>query len=366
MEPFFDPSQTQESHVYKDKAIENWVRGDDTSSLIQQIISLQQLNQNDARKRLANQLEISKVNEDYEFVLDVDVKKKNGRPLFQTHEKTIHAAEWLTTNFKRTDIVLLQIDGIRARKEASFYTRLSHHDNIVRTFGFVLDGSRHHFQNSIMLLQEYASLGSLYELLQERSIHFDEKILLAIFLQIIDAMIYLTLNNVVHGDLACRNILVFHFDATNPKNTFVKLTDFGLSQYSQFDSSSPDFAQPTSDIIPTRYAAPEIFLSNNATNAYSEKSDIYSMGVLMWEAYSRGTIPWSNISNDQDVIQHVINGNVLSRPSNCSEQYWVIILQAWSLLPSNRPTFEQLKQLLINQTELGGISFVFKLKCSIS
>ncbi|CAF3197824.1 unnamed protein product [Rotaria sp. Silwood2] len=255
MEPFFDPSQTQESHVYKDKAIENWVRGDDTSSLIQQIISLQQLNQNDARKRLANQLEISKVNEDYEFVLDVDI---------------------------------------------------------------------------------------------------------------IDAMIYLTLNNVVHGDLACRNILVFHFDATNPKNTLVKLSDFGFSQYNQFDSFTPDFAQPTSNVIPTRYAAPEIFLSNNATNAYSEKSDTYSMGVLMWEAYSRGTIPWSNISNDQDVIQHVINGNVLSRPSNCSEQYWVIILQAWSLLPSNRPTFEQLKQLLINQTELGGISFVFKLKCSIS
>ncbi|CAF1450911.1 unnamed protein product [Rotaria sordida] len=330
MESFFDSSQLQDSQAHKSEIIEKWASENDTSSLIRQHISLQQLHQNYAIKRPANQLETSKTNENYEFVLDIDVKKKNGRPLFQTHEKTIYAAEWLSTSFKRPDIVILKIDGIQARKEASFYLHLSHHPNIVHTFGFVLDSNCHHCQDSIMLLQEYASLGSLYELLQERNINFDEKILIEIFLQIIDAMIYLTKNNIVHGDLACRNILVFHFDTTNPKKTLVKLTDFGLSQYNQFDSCASNFAQSTSSIIPIRYAAPEIFVSSNTMSSYSEKSDIYSMGVLMWEAYSRGAIPWSNILDDQNVIRHVKNGNVLSRPPNCSEQYWTIILKTWS------------------------------------
>ncbi|CAF1454058.1 unnamed protein product [Rotaria sp. Silwood1] len=352
MKPFFNSAQAHDSQAHMNEAIENWIRRDDTSSLIRQSIPLQQLYRNYTIKRRANQLETSKANENYEFVLDIDVKKKNERPLFQTHGKTIYLAEWLPTSFERPDIVLLKIDGIQARKEASFYTHLSHHPNIVRTFGFVLHGDCHHCQDSTMLLQEYASLGSLYELLQKPNITFDEQTLIEIFLQIIDAMIYLSMNNIVHGDLACRNILVFHFDATNPKNILVKLTDFGLSQHNQYDSFTSDFAQSTSYIIPIRYAAPEIFLSNNAMNAYSEKSDVYSMGVLMWEAYFRGAIPWSNISDDLAVIRHVINGHVLSRPSNCSEQYWSIILKTWSRLPDNRPEFEQLKQLLIEPAKL--------------
>jgi serine/threonine protein kinase len=114
-------------------------------------------------------------------------------------------------------------------KEASFYVDLSRHPHIVRTFGLVRDddGDR----NSIMLLQECASEGSLYELLCERKKPLDEKILLQIFLQIIDAMSYLALNNVVHGDLACRNVLVFRFDEKNSRNIVVKVTDFGLSRY---------------------------------------------------------------------------------------------------------------------------------------
>ncbi|CAF1019954.1 unnamed protein product [Rotaria sp. Silwood1] len=352
MKPFFNSAQAHDSQAHMNEAIENWIRRDDTSSLIRQSIPLQQLYRNYTIKRRANQLETSKANENYEFVLDIDVKKKNERPLFQTHGKTIYLAEWLPTSFERPDIVLLKIDGIQARKEASFYTHLSHHPNIVRTFGFVLHGDCHHRQDSTMLLQEYASLGSLYELLQKPNITFDEQTLIEIFLQIIDAMIYLSMNNIVHGDLACRNILVFHFDSTNPKNILVKLTDFGLSQHNQYDSFTSDFAQSTSYIIPIRYAAPEIFLSNNAMNAYSEKSDVYSMGVLMWEAYFRGAIPWSNISDDLAVIRHVINGHVLSRPSNCSEQYWSIILKTWSRLPDNRPEFEQLKQLLIEPAKL--------------
>ncbi|CAF4042987.1 unnamed protein product [Rotaria sp. Silwood2] len=182
-------------------------------------------------KRLVDQCETSESNENYEYILDSDVKKTNERPLFQTHGKIIYAAEWLPISVNRPEILLPKIDGIQARKEALLYVHLSHHTNIVRSFGFVLNNNHQHCTNSIMFLQEYASLGNLYELLQNKNKNFTEKLFIEIFLQNIDAMIYLTLNDVVHGDLACRNILVFRFDEINLKNILVKLTDFSLSQY---------------------------------------------------------------------------------------------------------------------------------------
>ncbi|CAF0927202.1 unnamed protein product [Adineta steineri] len=73
------------------------------------------------------------------------------------------------------------------------------------------------------------------------------------------------------------------------------------------------------------------------------------MGVLMWEAYSGGKIPWSKTERDDDVIQRVINGDRLSQPSNCSSQYWSVIVKTWSKSPHDRPTFRELKRLLTEQ-----------------
>ena len=162
-------------------------------------------------------------------------------------------------------------------------------------------------------------------------------------------MIFLSCNCVVHGDLACRNVLVFRFDENNPENIIVKVTDFGLSRHSSLYSLTPGAAKTTLNIIPVRYVAPEILSSNVTSDNYTEKSDVYSMGILMWEAYSRGTIPWSKISDDNDVIQRVISGELLPKPSNCSESYWTIICKTWSKLPKDRPTFMELKHLLLEQ-----------------
>ncbi|CAF4074176.1 unnamed protein product [Rotaria sordida] len=113
-------------------------------------------------------------------------------------------------------------------------------------------------------------------------------------------MICLASNHVVHGDLACRNVLVFRFDENQPERSVVKITDFGLSRHSQLYSRTPGAARTTLNIVPIRYAAPEVLSSNATSEAYTEKSDVYSMGVLMWEAYSRGSLPWMNIERDDE------------------------------------------------------------------
>ena len=200
-----------------------------------------------------------------------------------------------------------------------------------------------------MLLQEYAPMGSLYDLLQEREKISEEKILTEIFLQIIDAMSFLALNNVVHGDLACRNVLMFRFDEVIPRNIIVKVTDFGLSRHSKLYGLTSSAARTTLNIVPIRYAAPEILAVNVTPDDCTEKSDVYSMGVLMWEAYSRGMIPWTKIDNDNEVVRRVTNGELLPKPPKCSDISWSIICETWKMLPRHRPIFAELKYRLMGQ-----------------
>ncbi|CAF1494387.1 unnamed protein product [Adineta ricciae] len=349
MELFRDPVLAPDGHTYERKAIEIWIQKNGTSPMTRQPLSIEQLYPNRTVKELVDIFETSLRQRNYKFTLDVDVKKKKRRPIFQTFGKTIYAAEWVVDKNKRPEIIILKIDSTRAKKEASFYVDLSRHPHIIRTFGFVYDRQNLEQQyNSILLVQEYAPEGSLYELLQERTIVPDEKILIEMFLQIIEAMICLSSNHVVHGDLACRNVLVFHFDENHPERTIVKITDFGLSRYSQLYSTTPGAAMTVLNIVPIRYAAPEILSSDSVEN-YTQKSDVYSMGVLMWEAYSGGLMPWTSIDSDNDVIRRVRNGETLSQPSNCSQPFWSIMTKTWSILPNDRPTFSELKHLLAAQ-----------------
>lgn len=213
----------------------------------------------------------------------------------------------------------MKIDGARAMKEASFYVNLTRHPSIVRTFGLVDAGERNDETSTVTLLQEYAPEGSLFEVIQD--IELNENILQVMFLQVIDAMIFLVYNGVVHGDLACRNVLVFPLDENDPHRNIVKLTDFGISRHSQLYVPTNTSARTTINIVPIRYAAPEV-LSNEQ---YSEKSDVYSMGVLMWEAYSRGKIPWTTLSSDEEVKRRVIRGETLTKPNNCASRIGSIV-----------------------------------------
>ncbi|CAF2977641.1 unnamed protein product [Rotaria sp. Silwood2] len=345
---FRNPVVAQDGHTYERAAIEDWIRRNGRSPITQQRLSIENLYPNHLVEKIVGSFEEFTRNKKYQFTLDVDILKLD-RPFFQTPTKSIYRAKWLLKNENLPEIVLLKINGARARKEASIYVELTRHPNIVRTFGFVNDKYSNEQNSAVLLVQEYASKGSLYDLLQEETVVFNEKVLVQIFLQIIEAMIYLASNQVIHGDLACRNVLVFCFDPNNPEKNVVKLTDFGLSRTSQLFSMVPTSAQTPLNIVPVRYAAPEILLDSTQSDHYTEKSDVYSIGVLMWEAYSRSTLPWANVERDEDVIQRVTTGDILCQPPNCSQPYWAIILKTWVKLPDDRPTFNELKGLLTEQ-----------------
>jgi len=136
-----------------------------------------------------------------QYELNVDIKLETNKPLFTSSDKTIYKLKWITQqNYSNSAIVLVEIKGSEAIREASFCLYLSCHPHIIRTFGLVNSPS-----NSIRLVQEYAPDGDLAELLRERRFLPSENVLIEIFVQICDAMICLADNGIVHGDLGCRN-----------------------------------------------------------------------------------------------------------------------------------------------------------------
>ena len=96
-------------------------------------------------------------------------------------------------------------------------------------------------------------------------------------------MEFLEKNKIVHGDLAARNILL-------AKDAIIaKVSDFGLSSYLY---SSVEELSDASSGLPVRWMAPEVLTRRQITN----KSDIWSFGVLMWEIFSLGAVPYPDIS----------------------------------------------------------------------
>ena len=195
-----------------------------------------------------------------------------------------------------------------------------------------------------MLLQEYAPEGSLSDLLENRPRLPDEVILIEMFSQVADAMAYLAYNRVTHGDLACRNVVIFRFNKHQAEDNLVKITDFGLTRHTSIYVSVRD-GTAISDCVPVRYAAPEVLQQGT----YTEKSDIYSFGVTMWEAFSKAAIPWIDIETDAEISQRVIAGETLPKPTWCSDDTWFVVLTTMCVNPQKRPTFAQLRRALTNR-----------------
>ncbi|CAF1104530.1 unnamed protein product [Rotaria sordida] len=338
-ELFREPVTGQDGHTYERDAIITWLKKNGTSPITREPMTIESLRPNHTVKQLIDEFKSSSSQKHFLFKFGVDIKKAERRAIFQAPGKAIYRAEWISK--PGPAVVLLKIDGAKASREASYYVQLGCHPHIVHTYGMVENDA-----NSLMLVQEYASEGDLAELLRENEFRPSQSVLLEIFLQIIDAMVYLADYGIVHGDLACRNVLVFRFNDVDPQQNLVKLTDFGLTRASTLYSVVGSTAATTLVVVPLRYAAPEI-LQNSGLSNYSEKSDVYSMGILMWEACSQGQLPYASIEDDNEVRRYKLKGEILNRPENCDETLWNIIVRCWHRQSEARPTFKMLKQSLL-------------------
>ncbi|CAF5016659.1 unnamed protein product, partial [Rotaria sp. Silwood1] len=109
-------------------------------------------------------------------------------------------------------------------------------------------------------------------------------------------------------------------DSSDPTKNLVKLTNFSMACPIGHHVSNK---RMTDDLM--QYYAPEIRQNENKPK-YSELSDVYSMGVLMWQACSKGTIPYGRDTKDGEIQQRKSNKGKLSQPKQCQNKLWEIIL----------------------------------------
>ena len=340
-ELFRDPVIGTDGHTYERENITVWIQNHATSPITREPMQVSSLRPNYIVKKMVDDFISASLEKQHRFRLNVDVCRASARPIFQSTGKTIYEGRWMLK--QGPSIVLVKIDGAKATQQASFYVKLSCHPHIVRTYGLI-DGPS---SESVMLVQEYAPQGDLSEFLRENIVQPSNDVLIEIFCQIVDAMICLADNQIVHGDLACRNVLVFRSSLDQPSEILVKLTDFGLTRASPLFSVIDSPASSTISMIPYRHAAPELLSNPSSSSSYSEKSDVYSFGVLMWEACSRGAIPYGDLRTSDQVCHEKRRGTTLERPQECPMELWTIIMDAMQSESQRRPTFKAIREDLL-------------------
>ncbi|KAK7905238.1 hypothetical protein WMY93_017845 [Mugilogobius chulae] len=87
-------------------------------------------------------------------------------------------------------------------------------------------------------------------------------------------------------------------------------------------------------MLPVKWMPPEAFMEG----IFTSKTDTWSFGVLLWEIFSLGYMPYPSRSN-QEVLEFVTNGGRMDPPKNCPGPVYRIMTQSWQHQPEDRPNF---------------------------
>jgi serine/threonine protein kinase len=91
-----------------------------------------------------------------------------------------------------------------------------------------------------------------------------------------------------------------------------------------------------------RWSAPEALDEHK----FSEKSDVWSFGVVLYELYTRAELPYKGLSN-QRVWVDVTSGVRLSQPDGCPDKVYGLMRRCWASASQDRPTFEEIVNRLL-------------------
>jgi len=156
--------------------------------------------------------------------------------------------------------------------------------------------------------------------------------------QIVDVMAFLEDKGYTHRDLAARNIMIMN------NNFKIKVASLGMMRRDYItDYAKLPWLTNLPFAMPLRWMAPESLEKGE----FSIASDVYSFGIVLWEIFSFGERPWSNFSND-NVLELVSKQNQLPQPQTCSPALYSVIQECWSMRPTARPSFTQLKDTFMS------------------
>src|SRR5581483_5132650 len=164
-------------------------------------------------------------------------------------------------------------------------------NTIVRCYGITKDPKT----NNFMMIMEYASNGSLRQLLNNNfnSLNWTDKLNNLWF--IAHGLSVIHEKGLIHRDFHCGNILNSNVNGRND----CKITDLGLCKPANVTSQDGD--KQIFGVLP--YVAPEVLKGKE----YTQASDIYGFGIIAYEVCT-GLPPYHDISHDEILAINICQG----------------------------------------------------------
>ncbi|XP_039642946.1 leukocyte tyrosine kinase receptor isoform X2 [Perca fluviatilis] len=210
--------------------------------------------------------------------------------------------------------------------EALIISKFSH-QNIVRCIGVSLQAMPR------FILLELMTGGDLKSFLRETRPRLEHPSsltmvdLLNVARDIAKGCQYLEENQFIHRDIAARNCLL----TCKGPGRVAKIGDFGMARDIYRASY---YRKGGRAMLPVKWMPPEAFMEG----IFTSKTDTWSFGVLLWEIFSLGYMPYPSRSN-QEVLEFVTNGGRMDPPKNCPGPVYRIMTQSWQHQPEDRPNF---------------------------
>ncbi|XP_071342357.1 tyrosine-protein kinase ZAP-70 isoform X2 [Trachinotus anak] len=183
---------------------------------------------------------------------------------------------------------------------------------------------------SLMLVMEMASAGPLNKFLNTNKDTVTPENIVNLMHQVSMGMKYLEEKNFVHRDLAARNVLLVN-------QQFAKISDFGLSKALGADDNY--YKARTAGKWPLKWYAPECINFHK----FSSKSDVWSFGITMWEAFSYGGKPYKKMKGPE-VIRFIESGSRMDAPAACPERMYTLMKECWTYKHEDRPDFKKVEE----------------------
>ncbi|XP_050805246.1 mitogen-activated protein kinase kinase kinase 7 isoform X7 [Gopherus flavomarginatus] len=250
---------------------------------------------------------------------EIEVEEVVGRGAFGV----VCKAKW-----RGKDVAIKQIESESERKafivELRQLSRVNH-PNIVKLYGAC--------QNPVCLVMEYAEGGSLYNVLHgaEPLPYYTAAHAMSWCLQCSQGVAYLHSMKpkaLIHRDLKPPNLLLV------AGGTVLKICDFGTACDIQ--------THMTNNKGSAAWMAPEVFEGSN----YSEKCDVFSWGIILWEVITRRK-PFDEIGGPAFRIMWAVhNGTRPPLIKNLPKPIESLMTRCWSKDPSQRPSMEEIVKIM--------------------
>jgi tRNA A-37 threonylcarbamoyl transferase component Bud32 len=206
---------------------------------------------------------------------------------------------------------------LRFREEAALLAELRH-PNVVLFIGACVRSP------NVCIVTEWIRKGSLRDVLADGSVKLPWPTRLGVVKGIALGLAYLHSQEpapILHRDLKSSNVLI-------DESWNAKICDFGLARMKQENATMTRCGTPA-------WIAPEVILRER----YTEKADIYSLGIVMWEVATR-KLPFAG-ENLARAAFDVVEGKRPPAPPNAPKSYVGLMTACWHRKPHKRPSAEQ-------------------------